>query len=64
MHAYEYVSFCWQMKEMSAAVASYMTPDDECTVLKRIDEVNYSAYTKYWISIGQGATVPEAEVDG
>ena len=64
MHAYEYVSFCWQMKEMGAAVASYVRPDDECTVLKRIDEFNYSAYTKYWIFIGQGATTRQAEVDG
>jgi len=52
MWPHDYVFFCWQMKEMAAAVASYMKPDDKCTVLKRVDEFNYSAYTKYWISVG------------
>ena len=47
----EYVSFCWQMKNLAAAVIPYLTSPDDRTVLKRIDEFNYSVYTKGWVSI-------------
>jgi hypothetical protein len=52
MRSREYVSFCWQMKELAAAVTAYLLSPDDRTVLKRIDEFNYSVYTKGWVSIG------------
>jgi hypothetical protein len=51
MWPHEYVSFCWQIKDLAAAVIPYLMSPDNRTVLKRIDEFNYSAYTKGWISI-------------
>jgi hypothetical protein len=51
MWPHEYVSFCWQMKDLAASVVPYLMSPDDRTVLKRIDEFNYSAYTKGWVSI-------------
>ena len=45
----DYFSFCWQMKEFAAAAKTYLNSTDDRTPLKRIDEFNYSAYTKHWI---------------
>ena len=42
MWAHNYVSFCWQMKEMASAVQGYVANPDDCTILKRVDEFNYA----------------------
>jgi hypothetical protein len=47
----DYVSFCWQMKEFAAAVKPFLDPADNRSALKRVDEFNYAAYTKHWVSI-------------
>jgi hypothetical protein len=52
MWSEDYISFCWQMKELATAVKTYLSPTDDRTPLKRIDEFNYAAYTKHWIAIG------------
>ena len=52
MWSREYVSFCWEMKHLAAAVSPYLTSPDDRAVLKRIDEFNYSVNTKGWVSIG------------
>jgi hypothetical protein len=46
----DYVSFCWEMKELAEKLMSFFDPSDNATVLKRIDEFNYAAYAKLWIS--------------
>jgi hypothetical protein len=50
MWAHNYVAFCWQMKELAAAVKGYQPDPDDRSLLKRIDEFNYSVYTKRWIT--------------
>jgi len=50
MWAHNYVAFCWQMKELAAAVKGYQPDRDDRSLLKRIDEFNYSLYTKRWIT--------------
>lgn len=52
MWSKDYISFCWQMKELATAVKTYLRPTDDRTLLKRIDEFNYAAYTKHWIATG------------
>jgi len=52
MWAHNYICFCWQMKDLAAAVRSYIIEPDDRTLLKQIDEFNYSAYTKRWIRVG------------
>ncbi len=52
MWADDYLAFCWQMKELAEAVASYVDAPDQCTLLKRIDEFNYAVYTRHWVSLG------------
>ena len=47
-----YLTFCWQMKELANAVSCYVNKSDDRTLLKRLDEFNYSAYTKFWIKVG------------
>ncbi len=52
----DYLAFCWQLRELSAAVADYVDTPDECALLKRIDEFNYAVYTRRWTSLsGAGA---------
>lgn len=46
-----YVAFCWQMKELASAVRVYLQSPDDRTALKRVDEFNYSVYTKGWIRV-------------
>jgi hypothetical protein len=53
MWSEDYVSFCWEMKELAAPVKGYVHPTDDRTLLKRIDEFNYAAYTKHWIQTGE-----------
>jgi hypothetical protein len=50
MWAHNYIAFCWQMKEVAAAVQGYQPDPDDRSLLKRIDEFNYSVYTKRWIT--------------
>jgi hypothetical protein len=49
-----YTGFCGQMKELCAGVAAYVAQPDDRTVLKRVDEFNYSAFTKEWATINCG----------
>ena len=51
MWSEDYVSFCWQMKEFATAIKPFVPPADDRSLLKRIDEFNYAAYTKHWIAI-------------
>ncbi len=44
-----YLRFCYKMKTLSEAVQSYVPRPDDRSLLKRIDEYNYSKYTMYWI---------------
>lgn len=51
--AMEYIPFCWKMKYIHRKVAKYRcvrqaTP--KRSVLKLVDEYNYSKYTKKWIA--------------
>ncbi|MGI9103645.1 MAG: hypothetical protein ACR2IF_14495 [Terriglobales bacterium] len=50
MSGVDYVSFCWDMVDHAAVLASYLPVPDDRSVLKRIDEFNYSAYTKGWVA--------------
>jgi hypothetical protein len=52
MWSEDYISFCRKMKEITAAISTYLSSEDNRTPLKRIDEFNYAAYTKHWISVG------------
>ncbi len=47
--ASEYVSFCNKMQKMAGWVKSYVSSPDDRSLLKRIDEYNYSKYTQEWI---------------
>lgn len=47
----DYVSFCWQMKEFAGAIKPLCEAVDDLSLLKRLDEFNYSAYTKSWVVI-------------
>lgn len=49
----DYIRFCWQMKKLPTAVKGYLPSNDDRSILKRIDEFNYAAYTKQWIEVGQ-----------
>lgn len=51
MWSRNYIGFCWQMKELAAALRPYLPEQDDCTALKRIDEFNYAVYTQNWIRI-------------
>lgn len=44
-----YISFCWKMKEMAEKIKDCLPNPDNRSILKRIDEYNYSKYTKGWI---------------
>jgi len=44
-----YISFCWKMKEMAEKIKDCLPNPDDRSILKRIDEYNYSKYTKGWI---------------
>jgi len=46
--AEKYISFCKIMKEMAEKVKNYIN-DSERSILKLIDEYNYSKYTQRWI---------------
>jgi hypothetical protein len=43
-----YVEFCWISKSIAMEVKSYISRSDK-TVLKFIDEYNYSKYTQGWV---------------
>jgi len=45
----DYISFCWKMKELAERVQGCLPNPDDRSVLKRIDEYNYSKYTKGWV---------------
>ena len=47
----DYVSFCRQMKKFASAVEPFLAPADNRSVLKRVDEFNYAAYTKGWVAL-------------
>jgi len=49
MTSEDYVLFCWDMKDHAAVVQSFFDTSDDRTVLKRIDEFNYAAYTQHWV---------------
>lgn len=55
MWAHNYISFCWQMKELANAVQGYLTSPDDCTILKRVDEFNYAVYTQLWVNLSSGS---------
>ncbi len=44
----KYYKFCLISQEFAKQVKNYITPSEK-TLLKRIDEYNYSKYTKHWI---------------
>jgi len=44
-----YVRFCGKMKLMSEAVGHCVPDNDDRSLLKRIDEYNYSKYTMGWL---------------
>lgn len=44
-----YISFCEKMKLMAERVKHYVPSPDDRSLLKRIDEYNYSKYTMHWI---------------
>lgn len=45
----EYIKFSYKMRFMSDRVHSCVPNSDDRSLLKRIDEYNYSKYTKNWI---------------
>lgn len=45
--ASDYVSFCWKMKEMVANVSNYVPCDDDRSLLKRIDEYNFTEFSRF-----------------
>ena len=47
--AADYFLFCKKMKLMAQSVKGYVPSQDDRSLLKRIDEYNYSKYTTYWI---------------
>jgi hypothetical protein len=59
MWAEDYISFCWLMKEFAHAVKPFLDPGDDRTLLKRIDEFNYAAYTKRWIAVSPHTAAAE-----
>ena len=50
--AIPYINYCSKMKALAAQVAPWVNQPDDRPLLKRIDEYNYSLYTKHWISSG------------
>ncbi len=44
-----YIRFCKKMKILAEHVKNYVPCPDDRSVLKRIDEYNYSKYTMHWI---------------
>lgn len=44
-----YFRFCKKMKIMAEKVREFVPDPDDRSLLKRIDEYNYSKYTMYWI---------------
>jgi len=58
MWSEDYVSFCWRMKDFAAAIKPFLPPEDDRSLLKRIDEFNYAAYTKRWVPLGSSAAAP------
>ncbi len=44
-----YIRFCHKMKLLSERVQHCVPNPDDRSLLKRIDEYNYSKYTMYWI---------------
>lgn len=44
-----YLRFCHKMKALSERVQNYVPDPDDRSLLKRIDEYNYSKYTMFWI---------------
>jgi len=45
----EYLTFCAKMKIFAENAQHCITSEDDRPLLKRIDEYNYSKYTKHWI---------------
>jgi len=45
----EYFDFCKKMQIMAENVRTYVPLLDDRSLLKRIDEFNYSRYTMHWI---------------
>lgn len=45
----EYFDFCKKMQVVAENVKSYVPRPDDRSLLKRIDEFNYSKYTMHWI---------------
>lgn len=48
--ASEYIKFCKKMKLMAKHLKTWVPKNDDRSLLKRIDEYNYSKYTRFWIS--------------
>ena len=44
----DYIEFCWDMKQFAYQIEDYDNPENK-SVLKLIDEYNYSKYTQGWI---------------
>jgi|SRR5215467_10181698 len=51
MMVHNYIAFCWQMKKLAEAIDPFISRPDDCTVLKRLDEFSYAAYTQRWIRL-------------
>jgi len=50
--AYRYINFCWKIKDVVRQIADYdciCDPVPKRSILKLIDEYNYSKFTKHWI---------------
>ena len=45
----EYLSFMDRMKFLAEHVGNYVPKNDDRSILKRIDEYNYSKYTMHWV---------------
>ncbi len=49
--AFGYIKFCRMMKQFAAAIQPYLGKPDDRSLLKRIDEFNYSSITEGHISV-------------
>jgi len=44
-----YIKFCYKMKLFAGRIKSCVPKLDDRSILKRIDEYNYSRYSRHWI---------------
>lgn len=51
MFSQQYIEFCFLMKDLAQTVRAFLPEDDDRTILKRLDEFNYTVYTKRWVRL-------------